>query len=139
MVRSGLVFNGMVHGYCLDGVLCKILSFWLEKQQSYGQISDICMTILQYPNSDHCLSCGVGCSVLRFGRFCVLPAWLGCLVWAAVGRGVGPLVVLAVRTCRSVPLPPPGRNGLPSLKPPSYLRSVRGMAQHLMLFANLLI
>ena len=48
MVRSGLVLNGMVHGYCLYEVPCKISRSWLEilsscleKQLSYGQFKDI--------------------------------------------------------------------------------------------------
>ena len=41
MVRSGLVWNGMVHGYYQDEVPCKILSSWFEKQLSYGQYMDI--------------------------------------------------------------------------------------------------
>ena len=41
MVWLGLVLNSMVHGYCLDVVLCKISSSWLEKQLSYGQFKDI--------------------------------------------------------------------------------------------------
>ena len=35
MVQLGMVWfvlNGMVHGYCLDVVPCKISSSWLEKQ-----------------------------------------------------------------------------------------------------------
>ena len=48
MVKPGLVWNGMVHGYYLDVVLCKISSSWLEKQQSYGQFKDIkfCLVLL---------------------------------------------------------------------------------------------
>ena len=34
------VFICMMHGYSLNLVPCKILS-WLEKQQSYGQFKDI--------------------------------------------------------------------------------------------------
>ena len=37
----GLVLKGMVHGYYLDVVPCKISSSYLEKQQSYGQFKDI--------------------------------------------------------------------------------------------------
>ena len=37
----GFVLNGMVHGYCLDVVECKILSSWLEKQLIYGRFKDI--------------------------------------------------------------------------------------------------
>ena len=41
MVRSGLVWNYMVDGYCLDELPCKVSSSWFEKQLSYGQYRDI--------------------------------------------------------------------------------------------------
>ena len=37
LVRSGLVLNGMVHGYCLYVVPCKIPSSCLEKQLCNSQ------------------------------------------------------------------------------------------------------
>ena len=40
-VWDGLVLNGMVHGYCVDVVPCKILSVWLEKQLCYCQFKVI--------------------------------------------------------------------------------------------------
>ena len=33
MVRSGLVLNGMVHGYCLYVVPCKNSSSWFENNR----------------------------------------------------------------------------------------------------------
>ena len=41
MVRSGLVWNNMVHGYCLDELPCKVSSFLFKKQLSYGQYREI--------------------------------------------------------------------------------------------------
>ena len=32
-VWFGLVLNGMVHGYCVDVVPCKIMSSWFEKSR----------------------------------------------------------------------------------------------------------
>ena len=38
---SGLVLNGMVHGYFIDVVPFKISSSWFEKQLSYGKFIEI--------------------------------------------------------------------------------------------------
>ena len=41
MVRSDLGWFGMVDGYCLDVIPCKIWKSYFEKQLSYGQYTKI--------------------------------------------------------------------------------------------------
>ena len=41
MVSTGLVWRGIVDGYCQDVIPCKIWKSCFEKQKSYGQLKDI--------------------------------------------------------------------------------------------------
>jgi len=41
MVRTGLVWSGMVDGYYLDVIPCKIWKSYFEEHLSYGQYMEI--------------------------------------------------------------------------------------------------
>ena len=47
MGRSDLVWFGMVHGYCLHEIPCKISSSLFKKQLSYGQYMEIWFGLVQ--------------------------------------------------------------------------------------------